>query len=134
MRNTLAAAMLALATLTAPVAAPAQQTDRVLTIYGDDKCPTNSQGEEIVVCYRRPEVERFRIPKEFRQSPLIAPENQSWASRAQGVLDAGAHTGTGSCTASGPGGWTGCWQQQMRAMRAERAQAAAADKGVPAPR
>lgn len=126
--------MLGLATLTAPAVAPAQQADRVLTIYGNDKCPTNSSGEEIVVCSRRPEAERFRIPKEFRQSPLIAPENQSWAQRAQGVLDAGARTGTGSCSASGPGGWTGCWQQQMRAMRAEREQSSAADKGVPAPR
>lgn len=134
MRKTITAALLGLTILTIPVAAPAQQADRVLTIYGNDKCPTNSSGEEIVVCYRRPEAERFRIPKEFRESPLIAPENQSWASRAQGVLDASPRTGIGSCSASGPAGWTGCFQQQMRAARAEREQGVDADAGVPAPR
>lgn len=134
MRNTLTA-LLGLATLITPaMPAFAQQTDRVLTIYGNDKCPTNASGEEIVVCYRRPEAERFRIPKEFRESLVIAPENQSWAARAQGVMDVGSRTGTGSCSASGPGGWTGCWQQQMRAIRAENAEGAVADSDVPAPR
>ena len=132
MRKTITAALLGLATLITPVTA--QQADRVLTIYGNDKCPTNASGEEIVVCYRRPEAERYRIPKQFRDSLVIAPENQSWAARAQGAMDAGSRTGIGSCSASGPGGWTGCWQQQMRTARAENAQGATADSDVPAPR
>lgn len=104
--------------LLAPVAiavpAHAQlNNDRVLTIFGSDPCPKDT------ICVRAPESERYRIPKQFRQPTTIAPENQAWAARAQGTLDAGAKTGTGSCTAVGPGGWTGCYQQQMRAARAE---------------
>ena len=47
-----------------------------------------------------------------------------WGARAEATLGAGAKTGIGSCSASGPGGWTGCWAQQMRAARAEKAAAA----------
>lgn len=100
-----------------PTPALAQANDRVLTIFGDDKCPADT------ICVRAPESERYRIPKNLREAPSIAPENQSWAQRAQGVTGVG-QTGTGSCSATGAGGWTGCWQQQMRAARAERAAAA----------
>jgi hypothetical protein len=105
--------------LIAPLAisAPAYaqlSNDRVLTIFGKDPCPKDT------ICVRAPEGDRYRIPKQFRNSGVIAPENQSWAARAQNTLDAGAKTGTGSCTSVGPGGWTGCYAQQMRAARAER--------------
>lgn len=99
------------------VAAPAHAqlaNDRVLTIFGKDPCPKDT------ICVRAPESDRYRIPKQFRQPTTIAPENQAWAARAQSTLDAGAKTGAGSCTTVGPGGWTGCYQQQMRAARAER--------------
>lgn len=110
--------------LAMPVAA--QQADRVLTIYGNDKCPTNAGGQEIVVCIRKGEAERFRIPKEFRQSSEIAPTNQSWANRAASI-DSIGRTGADSCSAVGPTGWTGCFAQQARAAKAERRAAAAAD-------
>lgn len=114
MRRILIAALLA-APVALPVPVAAQlANDRVLTIFGSDPCPKDT------ICVRAPESERYRIPKQFRQPDTIAPENQSWAARAQSTLDAGAKSGPGSCTASGPGGWTGCWQQQMRAARAER--------------
>jgi hypothetical protein len=123
--------LLALAFGTALVAAPmfaapalSQQTDRVLVLYGNDKCPTNASGEQIVVCTRRPEGERYRIPKELRSPIVITPENQNWAANA------GAATGTGSCTAVGAGGWTGCWAQQMRDAKRQR-QAQAAEDSVP---
>ena len=109
-------ASLLLAPLAAPLPSFAQsiQNDRVLTIFGADPCPKDT------ICVRAPESERYRIPKQFRNGEGIKPENQSWAARAQSTLDAGAKTGIGSCSANGPGGWTGCWQQQMRAARAER--------------
>lgn len=113
------------ATAFAPLPAMAQQTDRVLVIYGNDKCPTNASGEEIVVCARQPESERYRIPKELRAPIVITPENQSWATKANAAMNAGSATGTGSCSAVGAGGWTGCWAQQMReAKQARQAQAA----------
>ena len=109
------AASLLLVPFSAPVQVHAQlANDRVLTIFGNDPCPKDT------ICVRAPEGDRYRIPKQFRRSGVIAPENQSWAARAPNVLDAGAKTGTGSCTSVGPGGWTGCYAQQMRAARAER--------------
>ncbi|UVO54939.1 hypothetical protein [Sphingomonas sp. SUN039] len=116
---------LGISTLAAPMLgtpALAQQTDRVLVLYGNDKCPTNASGEQIVVCTRRPEGERYRIPKELRTPILITPENQSWAAKANDTLNAGSATGTGSCSAVGAGGWTGCWAQQMRDAKRQRQQ------------
>jgi hypothetical protein len=113
MRRVLIAA-LALPSLTLAVPALAQTAnDRVLTIFGNDPCPTDT------ICVRAPEQERFRIPKQFRNSGPIAPQNQSWAQRAQRV-DSVGRSGTGSCSPSGPGGWTGCYAQQIQAARAER--------------
>ncbi len=118
------------ATSMAATSALAQQTDRVLILYGNDKCPTNTSGEQIVVCSRRPESERYRIPKELRSPILITPENQSWAAKANDTLNAGGASGTGSCTAQGPGGWTGCWAQQMRDAKRQRQAASAEDSVV----
>jgi hypothetical protein len=116
MRNALLLAAFAMAPLGIATPAAAQiANERVLTIFGEDKCPSDT------ICVRAPENERYRIPKQFRNDGIIKPENQSWAARAEGTLSAGAKTGIGSCSASGPGGWTGCWAQQMRAARAEAA-------------
>lgn len=110
--------LLAIALSLAPmaVAAPALAQDRVLTIFGDDKCPANT------ICVRAKESERYRIPKDLREDPIVAPNRQSWAAKAQSTLDAGAKTGTGSCSAVGPGGYTGCFVEQARAAKAERKQ------------
>lgn len=122
MRNPLIAAAFLSVILPVPFAAPAlaQQADRVLVIFGNDRCPTNASGEQIVVCSRRPEGERYRIPKEMRTPIVITPENQSWAAKANDTLNAGAASGIGSCSASGPGGNLGCWAQQMRAAKRQR--------------
>ena len=118
------------ATSMAAVPALAQQTDRVLILYGNDKCPTNASGQEIVVCSRRPEAERYRIPKELRSPIVITPENQSWAAKANDTLNAGGASGTGSCSAVGGGGWTGCWAQQMRDAKRQRQADAAEGSAV----
>ena len=124
----LGSAFIAMSLLATP--ALAQQTDRVLILYGSDKCPTNASGEQIVVCTRRPEGERYRIPKELRSPIVITPENQSWAAKANDTLNAGGASGTGSCSAVGGGGWTGCWAQQMRDAKRQR-QADATESSVP---
>ncbi|MBW4331920.1 hypothetical protein KY084_13690 [Stakelama sp. CBK3Z-3] len=99
----------------APLPAGAQSQNGVLVIYGTDVCPTDANGNEIVVCTRRPESERYRIPKELRD---IKPENQSWATKVDDVRDAG-RTGVGSCSAVGAGGFTGCLADTINRAKAE---------------
>ncbi|MFS0772444.1 hypothetical protein [Sphingomonas sp. 1P08PE] len=90
----------------------------VLVLYGNERCPTNSDGDEIVVCERRSAEEQFRVPKELRNLE-ITPENRSWAARSQEVLDTGVGVnGVGSCSPVGPGGATGCFGQAARTNRA----------------
>lgn len=101
----------------------------VLVIYGDDKCPTNADGDEIVVCVRRPAEERYRIPKDLRDQE-VKRENESWAVRQQDAMSVGA-TGIGSCSTVGPGGGTGCSAQEYRAGKAEADARKKAEKVLP---
>lgn len=112
-----------------PESAFADPADNVMIIYGNDRCPTNSKGEEIVVCARRPETERFRIPKEFRKGGKFA-DTTSWGRKSESVMSVGA-TGAGSCSASGPAGFTGCAAQDYAAWRAEKNAQKAEQKSVP---
>jgi hypothetical protein len=90
----------------------------VLILYGNERCPTNSDGEEIVICERRNPEEQFRVPKELRDLQ-ITPENRSWAVRSQDTLATGVGVnGVGSCSTVGPGGATGCFGQAARTNRA----------------
>jgi hypothetical protein len=102
----------------APASAQNAVENGVLVIYGNQKCPTDSSGREIVVCKRRDADEQFRIPKELRELE-VTPQNESWTARSQNTLDAGA-SGIGSCTVSGAGGDTGCFAKQARAYKRER--------------
>jgi hypothetical protein len=122
---------LAAAPMTAPLPALAQNAAQngVLVIYGEDKCPTNADGEEIVICVRRPAEERFRIPKELRDQD-VRPQNESWAVRQQGALTAG-DTGIGSCSAVGPGGGIGCSTREIQAGKAEADARKRAEKVLP---
>ena len=87
----------------------------VLVLYGNERCPTDANGNEIVICERRNAQEQFRVPKELRDFK-VTPQNESWAARAQGTLDVGS-VGIGSCSAVGPGGGIGCTQQRFRRAR-----------------
>lgn len=93
-------------------AVPAVAQERVLTIFGEDKCPSDT------ICVVAPENERYRIPKPFRQGP-VAPKNESWAVRSQSLVTDVGKTGIGSCSSVGSGGWSGCWAKYMREQRAE---------------
>ena len=116
----LAALAAAAALLPAPAGAQGQERIRRLVVYGGDPCPRAASGEEIVICARRPETERYRIPKELRDSePSDDPESTSWAARAE-ALEYVGRAGIQSCSTVGPGGASGCWNELVRAWRKER--------------
>jgi hypothetical protein len=103
-----------------PAEVPPVDDSRVnqLIIYGDDPCPQSSE-EEIIVCARLPEDDRFRIPPDLRGNPND-PANQSWTNRAIELSYVG-RTGIGSCSTAGSGGMIGCFNQMVQQARAERA-------------
>ena len=79
-----------------------------IIVYGTDPCP-RSTDDEIVVCARKPETERYRIPERLRQGGSLQ-SRQAWAARAKQFETVG-RTGINSCSPVGPGGWTGCTEQ-----------------------
>lgn len=96
--------------------AGAEKVKQVI-VYGDDPCPA-STGDEIAVCARMPDKERYRIPSALRTDPND-PKVQSWLNRAEAIEYVG-RAGTDSCSPVGGGGFTGCFQTLARNARAER--------------
>ena len=109
-----------------PVAALAQSGQMAeIIVYGNDPCP-RATDDDIVVCTRRPEEERYRLAPNLRPSGT-RQERSSWANRAQDLKDVGS-TGIGSCSAVGPGGSSGCLIQDIN--RAMRENEEAAEQGT----
>ena len=86
----LGAAALGVAALIAPAAPALAQNGKVseIIVYGTDPCP-RSTDDEIVVCARKPETERYRIPERLRQGGSLQ-SRQSWAARARTFETVGA--------------------------------------------
>ena len=85
-------------------------------VYGDEACP-QSTDDTIIVCARKPESERYRIPDNLRDNPNDRV-NEAWTNKAIELSYAG-RGGTDSCTTTGPGGMTGCMQRLINNARAE---------------
>jgi hypothetical protein len=90
-----------------------------IIVYGTDPCP-RSTDDQVVVCARRPESERYRIPQKYRPSGP-RQETEAWASKSRSIETVGA-TGINSCSPVGPGGHTGCLTQVIREAREQRRQ------------
>ena len=117
---TIAAAGLGVALVALPAPSAAQNsTEKVseIIVYGTDPCP-RSTDDEIVVCARKSETERFRIPERYRKGGSIQ-SRQAWAVRARQFETVGA-TGVNSCSPVGPTGFTGCLGQLTRQAFQER--------------
>ncbi|MFN3450666.1 MAG: hypothetical protein ACK4ZE_00790 [Sphingorhabdus sp.] len=102
-----------------PAAQPGDEKINQLIVYGDDKCP-ESTGDEIVVCARMGEADRYRIPSSLRGDPND-PRNQAMSERIKSYEYVGA-SGTMSCSPSGAGGFTGCGLREIDRAYAEKAQ------------
>jgi len=85
-----------------------------ITVYGTDPCPRSTESA-VYVCNRRPETERYRLPKN-QQLQGTRQQRESWAKKSEALTTVGS-TGTGSCSAVGPGGFTGCLTQQINENR-----------------
>ena len=90
-----------------------------IIVYGNDPCP-RSTDDAIVVCARKPESERCRIPERYRQSGPVQ-SRQSWSQKAKSFEYVG-RTGIQSCSAVGPGGYTGCLQNMIDRAKSEARQ------------
>lgn len=95
-----------------------------IIVFGTDPCP-RSTDDEVVVCARRPEKERYRLPEALR--PTGPPQlSQSWAVRSKALERAG-QTGPGTCSNVGPGGTLGCALSDIQQGVAERQEQDEAD-------
>jgi hypothetical protein len=88
-----------------------------LIVYGNDPCPA-STDDQINVCARLNDKERFRIPNSLRDN-RNEPASQAWGARAVELQYVG-RSGIGSCSTTGPGGMIGCYNDLVRQARAER--------------
>ncbi len=92
----------------------------MLIVYGDDPCPASTEPNEITVCARKGEGERFRIPENLRESS--SPQNNAWTNRVTTYETVGA-AGVMSCSPVGSGGWAGCNSKFINNAYAEKAAA-----------
>ena len=105
---------------------PARQS--TLVVYGNDPCPSTGSDNEVVVCARRPEEERYRIPRRIRERQ---PLETSWASRVEGLDEESRQMRPNSCSVVGSNGFTGCNAAMIRQWYAERRARRAAEAGIP---
>ena len=113
----------ALPAIVAPAPALAQNSKiSEIIVYGTDPCP-RSTDDEVVVCARKPEAERYRIPERYRQGGS-RQSRESWANRAI-AFETYGRTGVNSCSPVGPQGFTGCTQQLINQAFREREEEAA---------
>jgi hypothetical protein len=120
-----ATAFLVLAASPVVAAEPPERTT-ALVVFGNDPCP-RADRDEIVVCARKPESERYRIPKALREKRRSDGESSSWAAQWSSMEDGTRYTRPNSCSPVGTGGQTGCTQAMLRRWFEERQAAARAE-------
>jgi hypothetical protein len=109
-----------------PVPMPTPEHPQVnIIVYGDDPCPP-AKGDEIVVCSRQPESERYRIPKRFRgKKAENSPAGNAWGNKVRST-DEASRMAAGvpdTCSAVGTGGQSGCYGQFVNRAYQQRRQA-----------
>ena len=111
LKPTLIAATLAGAAAAAslsPAHAQSRAGQAYIEVFGNDPCP-RSTDSEVVVCARKPDSERFRIPERLRTGGALQ-SRQAWANRARS-FEIATRRGVNTCDAVGPSGQSGCLQR-----------------------
>lgn len=111
-----AAAASVLASQPAEAQARDQQVTRIV-VFGEDPCP-RSTDDNVVVCARKPDSERYRIPEELRETGT-RQESQSWAANAR-YLETVNETGIQQCSPVGPAGQIGCLDKLIKSNKGVR--------------
>ena len=88
-----------------------------IDVFGQDPCPQSTE-DEIVVCHRRPEEERYRIPAPLRHSSERT--EQAWGARAETMDEVSREVLPNSCSVIGSYGQSGCQQALIRQWYASR--------------
>jgi hypothetical protein len=94
--------------------AQAQAGQFTVVVYGNDPCPQEA------ICIRKGESERYRIPPALNPQGTLQ-QRQSWSQKSK-VLTTVGETGTGSCSAVGPGGHTGCLIKSIKQAKSQTRQ------------
>jgi hypothetical protein len=105
-----AVALIATPLVAAPKGKPTEMKLSTLIVFGNDPCP-RSTDDEVVVCARQPESERYRIPKQFRGKQYNAARDGSWAGTARMLEYVNRQGLPGSCSPIGTNGQTGCFRR-----------------------
>jgi dihydrodipicolinate reductase len=92
----------------------------VLVTFGEEECPEPESEDEIVVCAKQPESERYRIPKDLRKTEEELAVDHSWSSTVALHEDAARAGRPNSCSVVGTNGFTGCQSARIRQWFAER--------------
>ena len=107
------------------VTSPSQAQDQAYRVVVDGRerelvlprllrdCEPAGDEEEIVICARRGESERYRLPRQAwdPNGPVAS------VSRERHQLYEQGDSRIGSCSTVGPGGWTGCAHRAWKAAR-----------------
>lgn len=106
----------------ADLATHAARPERIsfLVTFGEDKCP-EAVGDEIVVCAPAPESDRYRIPKDLRNTEEDAVSGgSSWTSAVESLDGYSRAVLPNSCSVNGSNGFTGCTKAALDQWHAER--------------
>ena len=106
----IAATLLAMPALAATAAQKGETRISTLLVFGNDPCPQSTENE-VVVCARQPESERYRIPKQLRGRKYNAARDGSWAGTARMLEYVNSRGLPGSCSFNGTAGQTGCFRK-----------------------
>lgn len=99
------------------LAQAAPTADIVAQAVREQECRGRTATDDIVVCGRRQQDERYRLPDRERpfdpsgETESVMRERSRWAE--------GGEAGIQSCGPVGPGGWTGCIVQRQAQERAQ---------------